>query len=89
LSVGSNVNDAKDGRRHGFGRQKALHDLVNPQIVLPNLWTGRVKANDTFLGTNFAKHGQHILQVIVIQIKDRLIIAELAQREREREKYEK
>ena len=45
---------------------KSLANVVNAQIVGTNLRTRRVKANDAFLGIDFAKHGKHAFQIIVI-----------------------
>mmetsp|Transcript_6441 Transcript_6441/g.10053 ORF Transcript_6441/g.10053 Transcript_6441/m.10053 type:complete len:206 (+) Transcript_6441:189-806(+) len=82
LSIGTNVNDAKDGRGDCLGWQEALDNLVDPQIVLPDLRTRRIKSDNSLLCTHFAKHCQHVLQVIVVQVEDGRIFRILFERNR-------
>ena len=69
LTIGSNVNDTKDGRSRSGFREKSLDNVVNAKIVGTNLRTGGIKSNHSFLGMDFSEHGQHVLQVVVIQVK--------------------
>jgi len=79
----SDVDDDEYRRRDRPRRHDASYEFVDAQVVGTDLRTGGVESHDAFLGIDLAEHGQHVLEVIVIEVEYRRIPRILLERDRE------
>mmetsp|Transcript_25519 Transcript_25519/g.61366 ORF Transcript_25519/g.61366 Transcript_25519/m.61366 type:complete len:278 (+) Transcript_25519:442-1275(+) len=63
------VDDDEHRRSDRIRRHEPSNELVDPQVVRTDLRTGGVESHDAFLRVDLSGHGEHVLEVIVIEVE--------------------